>query len=64
VIKSSRVRWVGQISNAYKIFFRKPEGTRPLGRSRHKWEDNNRMDLMEIQRVGVDCIHADEDRDQ
>jgi hypothetical protein len=34
--------------NAYKILVRKPEGKRPFGRPRHKWEDNIRMDLREI----------------
>ena len=31
-----------------KILTSKPTGTRPLGRSRHRWEDNIRMDLEEI----------------
>jgi hypothetical protein len=34
--------------NAYKVLVGKPEGKKPLGRPRHKWEDNNKMDL-EIQ---------------
>jgi hypothetical protein len=34
--------------NAYRILVGKPEGKRPLGRPRHKWEDNIRMDLREI----------------
>jgi len=34
--------------NAYKIFVRKPEGKRPLGRPRCGWEDNIRMDHREI----------------
>jgi hypothetical protein len=36
----------GEIVNAYKIFVGKPEGKRPLGRPRGKWEENMRMDLM------------------
>jgi hypothetical protein len=34
--------------NAYRIFMRKPEGKRPLGRPRHMWVDNIKMDLREI----------------
>jgi hypothetical protein len=46
-----RMRWVGHVAlmvemrNAYKILVRKPERKRPLGRSRHMWEDNIKMDL-------------------
>jgi hypothetical protein len=32
----------------YKVLMGKPEGTRPLGRPRHRWEDGIRMDLREI----------------
>jgi hypothetical protein len=38
--------------NEYKIFIRKPEGKIPLGRHRHRWEDNIRMD--QIGQEGVD----------
>jgi hypothetical protein len=34
--------------SAYRILVIKPEGTRPLGISRRRWEDNIRMDLREI----------------
>jgi hypothetical protein len=42
--------------NAYSILFGKPERKRPLRRPRHRWEDNIRMDLMEIgwERCGLD----------
>jgi hypothetical protein len=33
---------------AYSILVGKPEGKRPFGRLRHKWEDNIKMDLMEV----------------
>jgi hypothetical protein len=33
---------------AYRVFVGKPEGRRPLGRPRHRWEDNIKMDLVEV----------------
>jgi len=44
VIKSGRMRWAGHVAlmremrNAYTILVRKPEGKRPLGRRRRRWE--------------------------
>jgi hypothetical protein len=38
---------MGMIRNAYNILDGKPEGKRPLGRLRHRWKDNIRMDLRE-----------------
>jgi hypothetical protein len=37
-----------EMRNAYNILIRKPKGKRPFRRPRHRWEDNIRMDLMEI----------------
>jgi hypothetical protein len=34
--------------NAYRILVRRPEGKRPLGRPRRRWEDNIKMDLQEM----------------
>jgi hypothetical protein len=48
----------------YKILVGKPEGSRPLGRSKHKWEDNIKMDLKEIGWKCRDWIHVAQDRDQ
>jgi hypothetical protein len=42
----------------------KPEGKRPLGRPRHKWENNIRMDHREIGWGGMDWIDLAQDRDQ
>ena len=37
-----------QSRNAYRVLVGKPEGKRPLGRRRHRWEDNIKMDLREV----------------
>jgi len=46
-----------EIWNGYKTLARKPEPKRPLGRRRHRWEDNMRMDLKRkrMGRCGVDA---------
>jgi hypothetical protein len=38
----------GEVRNAYNILVGKPEGRRPLGRPRQRWEYNIKMDLREI----------------
>jgi hypothetical protein len=54
IIKSRRMRWAGHIArmgenrNAYSLFVEMPEGKKPLGRPRHRWVDNIKMDLLEI----------------
>jgi hypothetical protein len=45
---------MGEMENAYKILVGKPELKRPLGRHRHRWEDNVRMDLRQIGWVSMD----------
>jgi len=42
----------------------KPEGKRPLGRRRHRWEDNIKMDLQEVGCGGMDWINLVQDRDR
>ena len=42
----------------------KPEGKRPLGRPKHKWEDNIKMDLQEVGCGGMDWIELARDRDR
>jgi hypothetical protein len=42
----------------------KPEGKRPLGRPRHRWEDNIKMDLKEVGRVSGDWMELAQDRDR
>ena len=41
----------------------KREGEIPLGRPRHRWEDNMKMDLQEVRCGGMDWIELAEDRD-
>ena len=59
VIKSRSMRWAGHVARleegrgAYKILVGRPEERRPLGRHRHRGEDNIKMDLQE---VGWDCV--------
>jgi hypothetical protein len=45
---AGHVASTGEIRNTHKIFIVKPEGKRPRGRSRHRWEDQIKMDLREI----------------
>jgi hypothetical protein len=51
VIKARMMRWaghvacMGEVRAAYNILVGRPEGRRPLGRPRHRWEDNIKMDL-------------------
>jgi len=48
------MRWMGHAAlmgerrGAYRVLVGKPEGKRPLGRPRHRWEDNIKMDLQEV----------------
>jgi hypothetical protein len=48
--------------NVYRLLVGKPEGKRQLGRPRHKWIDNIKMDLLEIGVNVVDWIGLAEDR--
>jgi hypothetical protein len=69
-VKSRRMRWAGHVErigeerNVYKVLVEKPEGRRPLGRPRRRWEDGIRMDLREIGLGGVDWIRLAQDRDR
>ena len=48
----------------YKVLVGKPEGKRPLGRDRHRWEDNIKMDLEEVGCGVIDWIKLAQDRDR
>ena len=59
VMKSRRMRWAGHIAHmgkrrgAYRILMGRPEGRRPLGRTRLRWWDV-KMDLQEVMWGGID----------
>jgi hypothetical protein len=55
---------VGAVRGAYNILVGRPEGRRPLGRPRRRWEDNTEMDLKEIWFGDVDWFHLVRDRDR
>jgi hypothetical protein len=69
VIKSRIMRWVGNVARmvegrcVYKVLVGNPEGKRPLGRPRLRWEDNIKMDLLEVGCGGMDWIELVQDRD-
>ncbi|KAJ4450028.1 hypothetical protein ANN_01435 [Periplaneta americana] len=67
MLHSRRLRWAWHVAymsesrNAYRVLIWRPEGKRPLGRPRHRWEDNIKMDLRE---VGYGWINLAQDRDR
>jgi hypothetical protein len=48
----------------YRVLVEKPEGKRPLGRPRRRWEDNINMDLQEVGCGGMEWIELAQDRDR
>jgi hypothetical protein len=68
VIKSRRMRWAGHVAQmgegrgTYRLLVGKPEGKRPLGRPRHCWEDNIKMQLQEVGCGVMDWIKQGQDR--
>ena len=70
VIKSRRMRWAGQVARmgerrgVYTILVGTTEGRRQLGRPRLRWEDNNKMDFLEVGCGGMYWIDLAQDRDR
>ena len=70
VVKSRRMRWAGHVARmgqergVHSVLVGKPEGKRPLGRPRRRWEDNIKMDLQEAGRGCGDWIELAQDRDR
>jgi hypothetical protein len=64
------MRWAGHVArmgeerNMYKVLMGKPEGNRPLGRPRNRWEDGIRMDLREIDWGSVEWNQLAQDIDR
>jgi hypothetical protein len=53
----------GEKRNPYRVLVGKPEGKRPLGRPRRRWQDTIRMDLKEIECGGMEWIDLAQDID-
>jgi hypothetical protein len=70
VIKSRRMRWAGHVARmgegkgVYRVLVWRPEGKRPLGIPRRRWEDNIKMDLREIGIDGANWIQLAQNRVQ
>jgi hypothetical protein len=70
MIKSRRMRWAGHMAcmvegrGVYRVLVGRPKGKRPLGRPRHRWEDNIKLDLREMGIDGVNWIQLAQDRVQ
>jgi hypothetical protein len=55
---------MGEWRVLYRVLVGKPEGKRPLGRPRHRWEDNIKADLQEMGCGGMDWIELAQDKDR
>jgi hypothetical protein len=70
VVKSRRMRWaehvarMGEGKGVYRVLVGKPEGKRPLGRPRHRWEDNIKLDLREVGWGCREWMELAQDRDR
>ena len=63
VIKLRKIRWAGHVvcmgerRGVYRVLVGRPEGKKPCGRSKHRFEDNIRRDLQEMEWGGLDWIN-------
>jgi len=70
VIKSRRIRWAGHVARmekgrgVYRVLVGRPEGRRPLGRPRRRWEDNIKTDLRKVGCGCLDWMELAQDRDR
>jgi hypothetical protein len=70
VFKSRRMKWTGHVARmgegrgVYRVLVGRPEGKRPLGRTRRRWKDNIKMDLCETMIDGAKWIRLAQDRVQ
>ena len=64
------MRWAGHVARigewrgVYRVLVGKPDGKKPLGRPRRRWEGNIKMDLQEVGCGGMDWIELAQDRDR
>jgi hypothetical protein len=52
------------LRDIYMVLVGKPEGKRPLGRPRRRWEDNIKLNLQEVGLRGIDLIDMAQERDR
>jgi len=70
VVKSRLMRWAGHVARmgedrgVHRVLVGKPEGKRPLGKPRRRWEDNIKMDLQEVGEGRGDWMELAQDRDR
>ena len=70
VVKSRRMRWAGYVAHmgegrgVHRVLIGKPEGKRPLGRPRRRWDGNIKMDLQEVGGSCGDWMELAQDRDR
>jgi hypothetical protein len=70
VVKLRRMRWAGHVARmgedrvVHRVLVGKPEGKKPLGRKRRRWEDNIKMDFQEVREVHGDWMDLAQDRDR
>jgi len=68
-VVKSRMRWAGHVAcmgegrGVHRVLVGKPEGKKPLGRPRRRWEDNIKMDLQEVG-GDEDCMELAQDRNR
>jgi hypothetical protein len=70
VVKSRQMRWAGHVARmgedrgVNRVLVGRPEGKKPLGRTRHRWEDNIKMDLQEVGGGCGDWMELAQNRDR
>jgi len=70
VVKSRRMIWAGHVARmredrgVHRVLVGKPEGKRPLGRPRRRWEDNIKMDLQKFGGGRGDWMELAQDKDR
>jgi len=59
---TEHVARVGESRTLYRVMLGKPDGKRPLGRPRHRWEGNIKMGIQEVRCEGMDWIDVAQER--